>query len=261
MKAFGILLLFHGLLLFSFHSLAAFKPPPLRGPINDYANILNESTERQLGQALRSLKKQAGGTELAVLTLPTLEGLSIEQASFAVVDSWGLGGSKKDNGVLLLIAQKERRIRIEVGQGFEGQLTDAYAKRIVDESMVPLMRSGDPNGSVLVGVLQIVQRIHPKMDMKPFLQQGKYPGKKRGLRSKKSLNWISLLVLLIVFIFGGRGGLLGLFLGISYNNYRGGGFFGTGGLGGGGFGGGGFGGGSFGGGGGGFSGGGASGGW
>ena len=229
----------------------AFEVPRLRGPVNDYANIIDNNIEQQLNYALRVLKKQSGGTELAVLTVPSLEGSAIEQASFSVVDSWGLGNEKKDNGLLLLIAQKEKRIRIEVGQAHEGRLTDAHAKRIIDETMVPMMRSGDPNGSILIGVLQITQKTHPEVDMQSLLGQ-KILGQKGGHR-KKSLEWIiSLLVILIVFIFGGRGGLLGLFIGSSLSR---------GGFGGGSFGGGGFGGGSFGGGGGGFSGGGASGGW
>ncbi len=240
--------------LFAIQSETSFKVPPLRGPVNDYADMIDNRTELQLNHALRVLKKQSGGTELAVLTVPSLEGNSLEQASFDIVDHWKIGSEEKDNGVLLFIAKKERRIRIEVGQGHEGTLTDAYAKRIIDEAMVPMMRSGDSNGAILVGVFQIIRRIHPEINMEPLLGQ-KNMMQRRSHR-RESLNGLHLLFLIIFLIFFGRGGFLGFLIGSSLgrNRYYGGGF------GGGGFGGGGFGGG-FGGGGGGFSGGGASGGW
>ena len=229
---------------------ASFKVPPLRGPVNDYANMIDERTEAQLTQTLRVLKKQSGGTELAVLTVPGLEGNSLEQASFDIVDHWKLGDKEKDNGVLLFIAKKERRIRIEVGQGHEGTLTDAYAKRIIDEAMVPMMRSGDSSGSILIGVFQIIKRIHPEINMETL------PGQKnmmqRRSHRRKSLNGLHLLFLIIFLVFFGRGGFLGFLIGSSLGSHR---HYGGGGFGGGGFGGG------FGGGGGGFSGGGASGGW
>ena len=170
----------------------SFKVPPLRGPVNDYAKILDPSTKEKLNQILRQLKKESQGTELAILTLPNLEGLSIEQASFAVVDAWQLGGEKKDNGILLLISKKERRIRIEVGQGHEGNLTDAYAKRIIDEIMVPLMQSGDTNSSILLGVYQITQKIHPEIDVKHLfkgvqIDRSTFPSKGRARRSTKKI--------------------------------------------------------------------------
>ncbi len=254
MRFFLILLLIAGIMPVNIGhgQQASFKPPPLRGPVSDYADIIDNNTERQLNHALRILKKRGGGTELAVLTVSSLEGSTIEQASFNVVDHWGLGSKEKDNGVLLLIAKKERRIRIEVGQDHEGALTDAHAKRIIDEAMVPMMRSGNPSGAVLIGVFQITKRIHPEVDMESLL--GGQKNFQKTSHGDKSLNWLQILFLLFLLIFCGRGGLLGILIGGSYGSYRGSGF-GSGGFGGG------LGGGFFGGGGGGFSGGGASGGW
>ena len=238
------------LCLLVFYSLkvsAELKLPPLSAPVNDYADLIDRRTEKLLDSTLRVLKRQSGGTELVVLTLTDLKGDSIEQASFNAVDQWKMGDKEKDNGVLLLIAKKEKRIRIEVGQGHEALLTDAYSKRIIDETMIPLFRAGDSSHAILLGVFEIAKRIHPEINLESTL------GKKLNKEPKKG-SVLSLLFLIFILIFFGRGGLLGFFIGSTMGGrYYGGGF-------GGGFGGGGFGGG-FGGGGGGFSGGGASGGW
>ena len=193
----------------------SFQVPPLRGLVNDHAEIINPSVRIKLNQVLRSLKERSQGTEIAILTVPNLGGQSIEQASFAVVDAWGLGDKEKDNGVLLLVAQKEKRIRIEVGQGHEGNLTDAQAKRIIDETMVPLMRSSNPSDSILLGVFQIAQAVHPEIDLSPLLGAANMNvGRRRGTRGKGSPRWLGLLFFMVIaFTFGGRGGLLGFFLG------------------------------------------------
>jgi len=218
--------------------------------------MLSAATIDRLESALRALQ-QTGGTQLVVLTLPNLSGLSIEQASIQIVDAWKLGTEKRDNGVLLLIAKQEHRMRIEVGQGLEGVLTDAYSKRIIDESIQPLFRAGDFDSGILVGVYQIARITNPEVDLSPYLEGVSTQAHRRTRRSAPGpLGWLVFLLIAMPFWlsrwgrFGGRG----------YNGGRHGSYWGSG-SGGGGFGGGGFGGGGFSGGGGGFSGGGASGGW
>ncbi len=98
--------------------------PALRSAVTDQAGILSPATRQQLESALRQIQK-IGGTQLAVLTVPDLAGLTIEQASIRVVDAWKLGSKKDDKGLLLMVARDERKVRIEVGQGLEGVLTDA----------------------------------------------------------------------------------------------------------------------------------------
>ena len=232
---------------------ADFEVPALRSAVTDQAGILSAVTRRQLESALRQLQS-VGGTQLAVLTLPDLAGLTIEQASIRVVDAWKLGGKQADNGVLLLVARDERKVRIEVGQGLEGTLTDAYSKRIIDEGITPLFRQGDMNGGVTFGVYQIARITNPNVDLRPYLEGQIRQPRQRSRRS--SSPWQSLFgLLLLAAVFSMRMGFLPfLFLGgMGGHRYR----RGMGGFGGGG---GGFGGG-FSGGGGGFSGGGASGGW
>jgi len=236
-------------------SAAEFEVPALRAPVTDQAGILSPATRQQLETALRQLQK-AGGTQLAVLTVSDLAGLTIEQASIRVVDAWKLGSKEADNGVLLLVARDERKVRIEVGQGLEGALTDAYSKRIIDEAITPLFRQGDMNGGVIMGVYQIARITNPDVDLRAHLEgqlRQRRPGRARS-------PWQTLfLLLLMAAVVSARLGLLPLiFMGGmgmgAYGTRRGMGGYGGYGGGGGGFGG-------FGGGGGGFSGGGASGGW
>ncbi len=225
-----------------------FSVPALTGPVVDDAGALSPRTEQALTQALRALHEK-GGSQINVLMLSSLEGTPIEQASIRIVDQWKLGGRKTDNGVLLLVAVKDRKLRIEVGQGLEGQLTDADSKRIIDQGIVPLLRSGDLDSAVVVGVFQIAQKTDPEFDLTPFLE-GKARAQRHSPNGIPLRGWVLVVIVILFFILGGGSrGRRGF--------YGGGGWGG----GGGGFGGGGFGGGTWGGGGGGFSGGGASGDW
>lgn len=227
---------------------ADFQVPALTGPVVDGAGMLSASTEANLSQLIKNVR-DSGGTQLQVLTVPELNGLSIEEASVKVTDTWKLGSAKEDDGVLLMVAAKERRVRIEVGQGREGVLPDAIASRIVREVIIPRFREGDANGAITAGVYAILHYTDPD-----FAPSAAAPSKREPGGSGLAL--LFMLFMLVVFLqslFGSRrrrlwgmgGGMIG------------------GGLGGGGWGGGGFGGGGGGwsGGGGGFSGGGASGGW
>jgi len=237
-------------------SFAEFSVPTLRSAVTDQAGILSPLARQRLEVALRHLQRE-GGTQLAVLTLPDLGGLTIEQASIRVAEKWGLGSAKADNGVLLLVARDERRVRIEVGQGLEGVLTDAYAKRIIDEAITPLFHQGDMDGGVIVGVYQIARITNPEVDLRADLE-GQLRTPSRPARPAGGILQILFSVALLALVLSMRMGLLPLlFLGGAFGR-RGGGF-GGGGFGGFSGGGGGFGG--FSGGGGGFSGGGASGGW
>jgi len=227
---------------------AEFEVPALRSAVTDRAGILSPETRQQLESALRQLQS-VGETQLAVLTLPDLAGLTIEQASIRVAEEWKLGSKDADNGVLLLVARDERKVRIEVGQGLEGSLTDAYSKRIIDEGITPLFRQGDMNGGVTFGVYQIARITNPDIDLRPYLE-GQLRQPRSSARRAKS-PWETLFgVLLVLAIFSMRAGFLpflfmgGRGYGRGYGGHSGGGGFG-----------------GFSGGGGGFSGGGASGGW
>ena len=237
---------------------ATFQVPRLSGPVVDKGGFLSATAEGQLAAALMNIKRQGGGTEIAVLTVEDMGGLTIEQASIQVAEKWKLGGATKDNGVLLMFAKQERRARIEVGQGLEGKLTDAHARRIIDETILPLFRAGSPEQGILLGAYQVAQRTNPELNLESvFGAESKQWRKSSKSRGRGAWGGLIPFVFILLFVFsgrgrGGRGGglLAALFLGSMMGGSRGRGGFGGGGGGGG-----------FGGGGGGFSGGGASGGW
>lgn len=215
--------------------------------------MLSGQTERGMSNLLRTLH-DSGGTQLQVLTVSDLGGLSIEEASIKVTDKWQLGNKKDDNGVLLLVAAKERRVRIEVGQGREGVLPDAIASRIIREVIIPNFRSGDADRALTAGVFAILHYTDPE-----FIDSrgGGIPKETAGggrIFTKTEIFFMLLFILIFIIpalLFGPRRRLIRRY---GAGPWSGGGF-------GGGFGGGLGGGGGWSGGGGGFSGGGASGGW
>lgn len=232
----------------------SFEVPALTGPVVDAGGMLHRDTAEKLSRFLRRLQEQ-GGAQIQVLTVPNLGGLSIEEASIKVTDKWKLGSAKEDNGILLMLSHAERRVRIEVGQGFEGDLPDARASRIVREVIIPRFKQGDIDQGVIDGVLAIVHYVSPQFLDGQNTAGGEVRGK-RGVPISKLFFLLFLIFIVFPILFGRRsrrsglaGGLLGYGLG--------GGFGGGGGAWGGGSGGGG----GWSGGGGGFSGGGASGDW
>ncbi len=234
-----------------------FKVPPLKDAVSDYAAIMAPAKRDELSLILHQIRDK-GGSQIAVLTVPNLGDLTIEQASIKVVDEWKLGDKTKDNGILLTVAKEERRVRIEVGQGLEGVLTDAYSKRIIDQNMMPLFKEGRFDDGLFVGVFLIARQVNPEIDVDALFKGSlQNLSGRRGHSRSKIPSWPLTFFFLIAFIalssFANRsrrfgGGRLGA---------GGSSGWGSGGIGGGGF----SGGGGFGGGGGGFSGGGASGGW
>jgi len=127
--------------------ISALEVPYLTGRVIDQANLLDDDFRSQLEERLRVLEEETGA-QVVVLTIPSLEGDPIEDFSMRVVETWKLGRADTDDGVLILIARDERRMRIEVGYGLEGVLTDAQSGRIIDRLMAPRFREGDFDGGV-----------------------------------------------------------------------------------------------------------------
>jgi len=137
---------------------SALDVPPLTGRVVDLAHILPSSTVESLTARLAALEGQSSN-QVAVLTIPSLEGESLEEFTHRVATTWKLGRKGTDNGVLLLVAIKERKVRIEVGYGLEGVLTDIRSAQIIRNEIVPRFRSGDMSGGVLAGTNAIVKTI------------------------------------------------------------------------------------------------------
>lgn len=130
--------------------------PTLTGRVVDQAQLLSSAVAQALSDQL-SQHEQQYGNQVVLLTLPSLEGESIESVSMRIAESWELGSAEADNGVLVLIAPNDREMRIEVGQGLEGTLTDVASSRIIRNVMTPRFREGDFEGGILQGVGAVVQ--------------------------------------------------------------------------------------------------------
>lgn len=218
--------------------------PKNQGWVTDLAGILTPSTERKL-EALMESYRAGSGHEIAVLTVPELNGMPIERLALEVGRSWGLGEKGKNNGALLVVAYKDRKLRIEVGRGLEGELTDSRCGRIIRDVIAPHFRKGNTDVGIEQGILAMHQ-----------VAGGDYGAIKKRRKSGGGVSGIFILLMLFFMLRGnrgGRGGGMGMLPWIIMGSMGGG--RGGGGLGGGGGGFGGFGGG------GGFSGGGSSGGW
>ncbi len=139
-------------------SAAALDVPPLTGRIVDLAHVLPGSTVESLTAQLSAHEAQSSN-QVAVLIVPSLEGESLEEFSHRVATSWKLGQKGTDNGVLLLVAIRERKVRIEVGYGLEGVLTDARSAQIIRNEIVPRFRSGEMAGGVTGGINAIIKTI------------------------------------------------------------------------------------------------------
>lgn len=129
--------------------------PPLTEPVIDQAGVLSSTAQEEIEREVRTLKEEKG-SEVAVLIVPSTKPEEIEQFSIRVVERWKLGRKGIDDGVLLLVAVQDRRIRIEVGRGLEGDIPDVKAFRIIDEVILPRFKAGDLSGGVQAGVGAIV---------------------------------------------------------------------------------------------------------
>ncbi len=239
-----------------------FKIPELVAPVMDEAGMISAPAKNALNSAIRFLK-DSSGTQITIFTFQSLEGRTIEEIGIQVADHWKLGQKGKvgssdqvlDRGVILLVAAKEHKIRIEVGRGLEANLTDIIAKSIIAEKMAPLFKEGKMSEAFVLGIVAIAKSTDPEVDLSSYLRGQKH---RRSNRSEGSSpeDYIYPIFFILAILFG--------IFGRSRGGRGGGGFIGGGGYGGG-FSGGGFSGGSSGGGwsggGGGFNGGGASGDW
>ncbi|HEX5544129.1 MAG TPA: TPM domain-containing protein [Nitrospira sp.] len=136
----------------------ALDVPLLTGRIVDLAHVLPNSTVEALTDQLAA-HEAASSNQVVVLIIPSLEGESLEEFSHRVATTWKLGQKGTDNGVLLLVAIRERKVRIEVGYGLEGVLTDARSAQIIRNEIVPRFRAGDMSGGVREGINAIVKTI------------------------------------------------------------------------------------------------------
>jgi uncharacterized protein len=129
--------------------------PRLQGYVNDHAGMVSPSAKSKIEEELRTFE-QSDSTQVVILTIPSLEGENIEEFSIKVAEAWKIGQQQKDNGVLFVVSKQERKIRIEVGRGLEGKLTDLMAGRIIDQVIKPRFKQGDFDGGFITGVSALI---------------------------------------------------------------------------------------------------------
>jgi len=146
------------LLCWACPTLAAVAVPPLSGRVVDQTGTLRSDEVASLTQTLKDFEARKG-SQIAVLIAPTTDGEAIEQFSLRVAEAWKIGRKRVDDGALLVIAKNDRHLRIEVGYGIEGALTDATTKRIIDEDITPKFKAGDFSGGISAGVERMIKVI------------------------------------------------------------------------------------------------------
>ena len=194
--------------------------PRLSKRVTDLAGMVEPTVESRVEAQLRA-HEAATTDQIAVLTIPSLEGEIIEEYALKVAEQWALGQKGKDNGALILVARDDRALRIEVGYGLEGKLTDIYAGRIVRDIMVPKLRAGDSSGAIeagasaVLGILGGDAAIQEMLDSSPS-----------GSGQNEELTWTDILICLVFF---GLMGLKSMFGGGMRTSRRyGGGFYSSG---------------------------------
>lgn len=142
-------------LLFFPPAVHALEVPELKGYVNDYADMISPAVEVRLEEELKSFE-QTDSTQIVILTIPSLEGEVIEEFSIRVAEAWKIGQAVKDNGVIFIAAKEDRKMRIEVGRGLEGRLTDLMAGRIIDLVVKPSFKRGDFDHGFLAGAAALI---------------------------------------------------------------------------------------------------------
>jgi len=135
---------------------AALTFPALTGRVVDNAQMLDPATRQQLTEQLQALE-QTTGDQIVVVTVPDLQGVPIEDYGYQLGRQWGIGQKGKDNGALLIVARDERKLRIEVGYGLEGTLTDAQSWVIINQVITPKFKAGNFSQGISDGVAAMIQ--------------------------------------------------------------------------------------------------------
>ncbi|HJU43401.1 MAG TPA: TPM domain-containing protein [Vicinamibacterales bacterium] len=140
--------------------------PKPAGRITDLANVIDAGTESELDRRLDELEQKTSH-EVAVVTVTSLDGTTVDDYAVRLFKEWGVGQAKQDNGVLVLVAPNEREMRIEVGYGLEGILPDGLAGEIIRDTFIPRFRNDDYNGGIRDGVLRVADIVEKEHVLTP----------------------------------------------------------------------------------------------
>lgn len=222
-------------LLLAVTAQAAPEFPALSGRVVDEAGLLSARTEATLTADLAALEQQTGA-QFVVVTLPDLQGYPIAEYGYQLGRHWGIGRADEDDGVMLIVAQAERKVRIEVGYGLEGELTDALSSVIIQQRITPRFRQGDFDGGVLDGSRAIIEQLgaDPATQQERLREASRAQERGRGDEVASVLPGILLGIFILFVLFNG-GGRRGGVIFVPGPYYGGGGGGWSGGGGGGGF--------------------------
>ncbi len=149
--------------------LSALEVPSLTAPVSDLARLLTTEQVDQLNNLLLDYEAETSN-QFALLIIPSLEGEVLESYSIKVASAWALGEADKDNGLLLLVALAERKLRIEVGYGLEGVLTDAFCGRVIDNTIVPYFKKEQYYEGLTAGLLALIRQTGDEFSPDPALE-------------------------------------------------------------------------------------------
>jgi uncharacterized protein len=188
---------------------AALDVPPLKGYVNDYANMISPSARTQIEAELKAFA-QSDSTQVVILTIPSLQGEVLEEYSIKVGETWKIGEKGKDNGIIFLVSNQDRKIRIEVGRGLEGRLTDLTAGRIIDLVIKPRFKRGYFDGGFTAGIHALIDATRGE-----FKAEARRPSaRKKGLSPYFTIIFFAGVILLFLGrmskVLGGTAGAVGL---------------------------------------------------
>jgi uncharacterized protein len=167
--------------------------PAFTGYVVDDAGILTDATRSRLTQALADYHR-ATNRQIVVATVRSLQDYPIEEYGYRLGRAWGVGEKGKDTGAILLVAPNERQIRIEVGYGLEGELTDARSKEIIEQAILPAFRAGDFNRGVVAGTAALLRVLGA-----PATSLGQGRGAAQGVTGSDTGHLWGFLVPLLIF--------------------------------------------------------------
>lgn len=173
--------------------------PQLTAPVTDLSGTLSADQRGQLIAKLAAFEAQKGA-QIAVLLVPTVKPEAIEQYSIRVAEAWKLGRKGVDDGVLLLIAKQDKKLRIEVGYGLEGALNDATAKRIISETITPRFKQGDFYGGIDAGLDVIIKVVGGEALPPPKAKSG---GGSTAASNGDNFETLLIAGFILVFVVGG----------------------------------------------------------
>jgi uncharacterized protein len=201
------------LILFLTAPAAALDIPKLQARVTDLAGLLAAEQVSALDAKLKNLE-ETDSTQIAVLIIPSLEDEALEDYSERVATAWRLGQKGRDNGALLLLAMKERKVRIEVGYGLEPKLTDALSRSIIQNELAPHFREHDYYGGLDAAVSAMIQVVRGEYQA----TSGPARTSSRGRSSGRSFEWLIFLLFPLLWVLGSTGkwggGILGAGAGI-----------------------------------------------